>query len=441
MRYDVAVIGLGYVGLTFATALAELGFSVLGVERRAEIVEMTRKAVPHFSENGLRESLRRAVESKNLSATTKIARKDRAGIYIITVGTPLNNQGQFNVDYIAEAAREVSDNMGSGALVILRSTVALGTSRGVVAPILANSSKDFEIAMCPERTLEGKAMEELRCLPQIIGADEYKTRQRCARFFNQLTPTVVQVSSLETAEIIKLVDNTFRDVQFGFANEVARVCDSYGVNAIEVIKGGKLGYPRTNLPLPGLVGGPCLEKDPHILAQSLERRGVTLEITKAARHVNERQPDETVEFVCEQLAKRFQGQSPKIAIAGIAFKGIPATDDLRGSMGLRVISSIRNQIPGVRLRVFDPVCTEMQLRSCDINAEIYAETLETAIDGVHCLIIANNHPELGEISLSKLTSSMVPGGFVFDYWNHLSDHHNYEVGDAYFGVGNIGWAR
>lgn len=441
MRYDVAVIGLGYVGLTFATALAELGFSVLGVERRADIVQMTRKGVPHFSERGLRESLKHTIESGKLSATANLSSEDSAGIYIITVGTPLNNQGQFNVSYIAEAAREVSDNMRGDALVILRSTVALGTSRDIVAPILGNSRKDFEIAMCPERTLEGKAMEELRCLPQIIGADEDETRQRCAQFFNQLTPTVVQVSSLETAEIIKLVDNTFRDVQFGFANEVARVCDSYGVNAMEVVKGGKLGYPRTNLPLPGLVGGPCLEKDPHILAQSLERRGVTPEITKAARHVNERQPDETVGFVSAQLAKRFPGQSPKIAIAGIAFKGVPATDDLRGSMALRVISSIRKHMPGAQLRVFDPVCTETQLRGCDIKVEIYAETVEEAIDGVHCLIIANNHPELGQIPPVELTSLMVPRGFIYDYWNHFSDHRRHDVGDAYYGVGNIGLVR
>lgn len=436
LYYDVAVIGLGYVGLTFATTLADVGFSVLGVERRTDVVEMTRKGTPHFSEVGLEVKMKHVIANGNFNATTEIPEVCHAGIYIITVGTPLDAQGHFNLEFIKSAAKEVADNIQNDALVILRSTVAIGTARDVVLPVLASSGKRFQIAMCPERTLEGKAMQELRSLPQIIGADDDETRQRAAKFFYRLTPTVVQMGSLETAEIVKLVDNTFRDIQFGFANEVARICDSYGVNVIEVINSGKLGYPRTNVALPGLVGGPCLEKDPHILAQSLESRGLTPEITRAARYVNERQPAETVSFLRNQLAQRFPEKSPKIALVGMAFKGVPATDDLRGSMALRVLAAIRDQIPKAHLRIYDPVCTNAQLRDHDIEAEAYAETLEAAIDGAHCLIIANNHPALGAIPPVKLMDAMAPGGFIYDYWNHFSNHRTHEVGDAYYGLGN-----
>ena len=297
MQYDVAIVGLGYVGLTLAVALADTGFRVLGIERRADVVELTNGGKPHFSENGLAEMLSHAVATDHLVAVQGLDETVSANIYVITVGTPLGDDGTARLDFIEAATQAVADNMPDGALVILRSTVKIGTAREVVAPILAASGKRFEIAMCPERTLEGKAMHELRRLPQIVGADTPETRERAAHFFYKLTPTAVQVSSLETAEIIKLVDNTFRDVQFGFANEVARICDAFGVNAMEVIPGGKLGYERTNVALPGLVGGPCLEKDPHILAQSLRAVGVELDITTAARRVNERQPAETVDFI------------------------------------------------------------------------------------------------------------------------------------------------
>src|SRR5205814_1352996 len=134
-------------------------------------------------------------------------------------------------------------------------------------------------------------------------------------------PTVVRVSNVATAEMIKLIDNSRRDLMFGYANEVARMCDALGISAAEVIRSGRFGYTRTDIPMPGPVGGPCLSKDPHILAESLEFVGIRPEITLAARKVNERQPDEIVQFIRELLSG--DGKFPKklrIALLGIAFK-------------------------------------------------------------------------------------------------------------------------
>lgn len=435
MGFDVAVVGLGYVGLTLATALADTGFRVLGVERRADVVDMTNRGIPHFSENGLPEMLSHAVATGQLTATEGFG-TDAAEIYVITVGTPLAPDGKARVDFIEAATREVAANMPDGALVILRSTVKIGTARNIVAPILAASGKSFQIAMCPERTLEGKAMLELRRLPQIVGADTPESRERAAHFFYKLTPTAVQVSSLETAEIIKLVDNTFRDVQFGFANEVARICDAFGVNAMEVIPGGKLGYPRTNVALPGLVGGPCLEKDPHILAQSLRDVGVELDITTAARRVNERQPVETVDFILEEHAKRSESV-PRVALLGMAFKGVPATDDLRGAMSLAVLDALKTQAPKAEIVLFDPVCSAAQLQDVAPGCKI-AEFIEEAIGGSDIAIIANNHPGLAEWRPRPMLRVMAEHGFIYDYWNHFSDLRPYELGPNYFAVGNTG---
>ena len=266
----VVVVGLGYVGLTLAVALAQRGLQVVGLERRAEVVDMTNRGQPHFSEAGLAKALASVVESGHLVACTVLDPAARADYYIITVGTPLiAGTTMPRLDMIEAASREVAEHMGEGASVILRSTVKLGTTRQVVRPILAASGKQFHLSMCPERTLEGAAMQELAVLPQVVSGETPRAADLAAGLFSRLTSTIMRVSSLEAAEMIKLIDNTSRDVRFAFANEVARACDAAGINAGEVIRVGKFGYPRTDVALPGLVGGPCLEKDPHILMASL----------------------------------------------------------------------------------------------------------------------------------------------------------------------------
>ena len=431
----VAVIGLGYVGLTLATVLAESGFIVVGLEKRRDVVDKINSGVPHFSETGLDSALNRVIKSEKLKALTKIDDEKPCDVYVITVGTPLDEKGQARVDMIESAAQQVADHMADGSLVILRSTVKIGITRNVVTPILERSGKDFDVAMCPERTLEGKALQELRELPQIVGADLERVRDRAAAIFRSLTNSIVQVSSLEAAEVVKLVDNTYRDVQFAFANEVARMCEAFGVNAHEVIFSGKLGYKRTNVPLPGLVGGPCLEKDPHILVQSARSRGVNMEITIAARLVNERQPSETMRLIVGEMAKRNMNKGVKVALLGMAFKGVPATDDLRGSMSLRVLEILLQLRPDVEVYAFDPVIDPKQLAR-DVPSVITCANLQAAVRDAGVVIIANNHPVFSELPPAGLLELMQPEGFVYDYWNHFSNLCETEQGNSYFAVGN-----
>jgi UDP-N-acetyl-D-mannosaminuronic acid dehydrogenase len=435
IKYDVGIVGLGYVGLTLATVLAEVGLRVLGVEKRHDVVNLTNAGKPHFSETGLPEALARVIGSGNLTARAQFDKDVSCDIYIITVGTPLNNEGVARLDMIEAASRSVADNMPDGALIILRSTVKIGTSRDIVIPILAASGKSFDIAMSPERTLEGKALQELRELPQIVGADRQIASDRASALFRQITNSIVQVSSLESAEIVKLVDNTFRDAQFAFANEVARVCEAFGVNAQEVIASGKLGYNRTNVPLPGLVGGPCLEKDPHILFQSAQTRGVELEITRACRHVNERQPYETISFISKEMSRRGIDPRAKIALLGMAFKGIPATDDLRGSMSLKVLDALLKTHPDARVHIFDPVISDIELGVL-VPGHTICKNLDEAVRRASVVIIANNHPHLACQLPSELIAKMSRGGFIYDYWNHFSNLTKSELGNSYYAVGN-----
>ena len=436
-NFDVGIVGLGYVGLTLATVLAEAGNSVIGIEKRKDLVELTNEGIPHFTETGLPDALAGVTKSGKLVAAEQFDDSFSCSTYIITVGTPLAPDGVARVDMIEAAARDIAANMRDGALVILRSTVKIGTTRDVVAPILAASGKKFDIAMCPERTLEGKALQELRELPQIVGADDQAVADRAAAVFRRLTSSIVLVSGIETAEIAKLVSNTFRDVQFAFANEVARVCDAFGVSAHEVISAGKIGYNRTNIPLPGLVGGPCLEKDPHILMESARTRGISLEITKAGRLVNERQPQETVDFISSEIERRELVGPLKINILGMAFKGQPETSDLRGSMSIKVLDALKKAHPDAQIGVYDPI-TPQEVLAAEFPDEQVFTRFGDAVSGASVVVIANNHPSLGTISPRTINEFMSPDGFVYDYWNHFSHLPTSELGDSYFAVGRRG---
>ncbi len=431
----VVVVGLGYVGLTLGVALARRGLRVVGLEQRAEVVALTSAGKPHFSEFGLEKALASVLADGTFTACETLDPALEADYYIITVGTPLAaGTTEPRLDMIERAAGQVADHMRDGACVILRSTVRLGATREIVRPVLAASGKAFHLAMCPERTLEGAALQELAVLPQIVAGETDAAGDRAALLFSKLTSSIVRVSDLETAEMIKLIDNTSRDVRFAFANEVARACDAIGVNAGEVIRAGKLGYVRTDVALPGLVGGPCLEKDPHILLASLAPKGIDLEITRACRLVNERQPDETVDAVLVLLRQR--GAAPfRVAMAGIAFKGRPETDDLRGSMSVRVIDSLLARRDVGEVVLYDGIVSRHDLEGLGRDAAI-AGTIVEACKGAHCLVIGNNHPEYGSLDLDACIGAMAPGGFVYDYWAHLVERPPAELEGRYYVVGN-----
>ncbi len=411
---SVCVVGLGYVGLTLAVAMADAGFSVTGAEIREDVLAMLARGEPHFHEPGLAEKLRRAIASGRLRCVRHVPRDYEGSAFIITVGTPLGPSGRARLDMIENVSREVASRLKKGDLVIMRSTVKLGTTRKIVMPILDAAGVTYELAFCPERTLEGRALVELRQLPQIVGGMTASASVRAAQIFQFLTPTVVKVSDVETAEMIKLVDNAQRDVMFAYANEIARACDAVGISAAEVIKAGKLGYPRTNLAMPGPVGGPCLEKDPHIFSEGLRDLGVEPDITMAARRVNERQPQEVVAHVARTLQGLGAPAAPVIALLGLAFKGEPATDDLRGTMARPVYEALRRKFPDAVYRGFDAVVSHKDVQAFGL---LPCASLPAALEGAHLAVIMNNHPVFPAMPLPELARSMARPALVYDFWN------------------------
>ena len=435
----VCVLGLGYVGLTLAAVMADVGYKVTGVEIRQPVVDMTMRAEPHFHEPGLAQMLKRVVAAKRLHCVTKIPENCDASVYIITVGTPLAADGKARLDMVENVAREVAKNIRDGGLVIMRSTVKLGTTQNLVIPILKESGKNIQIAFCPERTIEGHALRELRSLPQIVGADDPETAMRAAQIFSFLTPTVVRVSSLRTAEMIKLVDNVQRDVHFAFANEVAAMCDAASVGAAEVIGAGKLGYPRTNLPMPGPVGGPCLSKDPYIFAEGLAAFGAVPHITLAARKTNEDLHTNISKLLIE-LSRQWKGfpADPVITLAGLAFKGRPATDDLRGTTAKPIFDELKAAFPKARFRGFDAVVPAEEIRNFGVEP---ATSLEDAFNRANLVLLLNNHPVFEAIPVAALAANMAKPGLVYDLWNNFkASDLEMPAGTGYMALGGKGVA-
>jgi len=248
----------------------------------------------------------------------------------------------------------------------------------------------------------------------VVGGVDDQSTFRASQVFSFLTPSIVRVRNAETAEMVKLINNTQRDYLFAFANEVAAICDAVGVSAHEVIASGNLGYPRANLPYPGPVGGPCLEKDPYILAEGLERYNFTPALALAGRRWNESLPERSVQALADDLRSRGVENPQKIAVIGSAFKGRPETDDLRGSLVIPIIAALKQQFPDAVLVGWDPVVSPEAQTRLGLTA---VDAVEDAFSGASLVVMQNNHQALERLKLPWLSQLMTQPGTIYDYWN------------------------
>jgi UDP-N-acetyl-D-mannosaminuronic acid dehydrogenase len=404
----ICILGMGYVGLTLAAALCDRDFEVQGIEINPTILKSLADGKSHFFEQGLDRVLQRGMRNGRLKFSTSVPKGQEFDVYIITVGTPLGENGP-RMDMVEAVTRDIAGHMRDGAMVLLRSTVKLGTSLDVVKPILDAAGKRYDLAMCPERTIEGKALTELFMLPQIVGGHTREATVRASNIFRRLTPTIIAVSDLRTAEIIKLLDNSYRDLFFAFGNEVALMCEAAGISAREVISAANMGYERTNIAKPGFVGGPCLEKDPHILIHSLAPKRFVPKLIQTGRLLNESLVGHVLDVVRARLPA---GTRPVISLLGLAFKGQPDTDDLRGSTALLMIKQIKEQLPEAELRGQDYVVKSEEIAKLGIKPVTDAE----AFAGADAVLIMNNNRRYSTLDLESFAQSMNRPGFVFDAW-------------------------
>lgn len=407
----VCILGLGYVGLTLAVALVNAGFRVSGTERNKAVAAIIRSGRAHFSEEGLDIHLQAALESGKLTIYDEIPPGLGATVYIVTVGTPVNDRHKVRIAPLQNALGDVRRSMVGGEMIILRSTVGVGTCRTVVKPILDSAGVPYDLAFCPERTIEGSALQELASLPQIVGGMTSAAAERAAALFGRLTPDTVFVSSIDAAEMVKLINNTYRDLTFAFANEMAAAAEAAGISAIEVLKAANHKYPRGGIPLPGPVGGPCLEKDPYILVEAFAAYGFIPEIALAGRRFNETLPERVV-----QSLRRLVGSSAevrKVAVLGLAFKGNPPTSDLRGSLAIPLVEQLRKAFLSAMVIGYDPLVDRREAASNDI---VTSETMAEAIRDADIVVIQSNHSEFRELELEEAFAAMRRGGVIYDLW-------------------------
>lgn len=429
---EICIMGMGYVGLTLAVAMAKKGYRVHGVEIDEKKLTLMKEGKPHFYEVGLEPALRTTINNGSLTLSREIPSRPYP-VYIITAGTPVTPKTKVpRFDMIKRISREISSVMNEDSLVILRSTVEVGTTRSIVLSTLKQKVKSPQVAFCSERTLEGKAVEEIFTLPQVIGALDESSLRRASSIFHKITPTVVEVSSLETAEVIKLLDNVYRDTQFALANEVAEICEILGINGYEAIRAANLGYNRTDIASPGYVGGPCLEKDPYILAHSLKNYKYKPKIMMNARALHEKLQSRIADRLLEWTSNNnLDPQRIKVTLLGMAFKGVPETDDLRGAPSVIMINELKS-------RGFQNICGHDYLIS-DENIEklrIKPVDITDAFDNASIVIFMNNNPSYRKINLIDAIRRMAKPAYFMDSWN-MFDFEDFSCDQAVY-YGSIG---
>lgn len=414
----IGIVGLGYVGLTLGLTLADLGFRVKGYEIKKSVADSIRKGKPHFFEHGLDRLLKDHM-NKNFRVVPDFNGGNNADVYFIAVGTPLDQHNKPNLDYLMSAARTVGRVLKRGDAIVLRSTVPVGTTRNIVAPILEKESglkagEEFLLAFAPERTIEGKALEELRTLPQVIGGINRSSCDMVASIFNFMSNSTVLADSLESAEMVKLINNTYRDVTFGFANEVALVASQWGIDAAHVIRAANYGYERSNIPMPSPgVGGYCLEKDPYIFMESGSVRGYEPALAKHARAVNTMMIDHVANALVSFLKKQKAAvRHPNIFILGFAFKGRPVTSDMRGSTTVALVKKLQ-ALKFTNIHGYDPAVPKVDIAG--LGVKHIARPLY-GFDGADIVAVMTNHPDFEVLDMRALAAKTRKPTLLFDAW-------------------------
>ncbi len=424
----VCVVGTGHIGLPLAAVLADAGFEVTGYDTNDDFVSLVNTtSAAGFREEGLDELLAKHLHERLTLTSTPPAGQD---VYIITVGTPLETGNQRpNLDRIRVAVQRLAVGFGPNPLVILRSTVSIGTTRNIVLPEILRHTQRFGLAFCPERTIEGKAIPEMRSLPQVVGGLDEESAERAESIFRLITPKLVRVSSLEAAEMIKLINNTYRDLTFAFANEVALIAERMGLSAPEMIHAANVDYPRSNVAQPGFVGGPCLEKDALILIDSLRKIDFKPKVIEEARKINQALPDHVATRILQELRGiRRSSARAKILITGFAFKGRPATEDVRGSAAIplmRRLQSSRVEVWGHDFVTPEKVIADLGARAC---------TLEEGFEKADGVVIMNNHPGYQTAGLPELARRLRNPALLFDSWGLFTPEQFRGVAGLHYGT-------
>ena len=411
-RARVGVIGLGYVGLPLVTEFARGGFDGIGFEVDAEKAAKINAGESYIGDVESSQ-VKDLIENGKLRATTNFDELKECDAIIICVPTPLRKTKEPDVSYILAAAEEIQKRLRRGQLIILESTTYPGTTDEVLLPMLEGTGlkldADFLLAFSPERVDPGNPEFKTHNIPKVVGGVTDDSTEAAAMLYGQIVRDVHAVSSARVAEAAKLLENTFRAVNIGMANEMARLCYALGIDTWEVIRAAAtkpFGF-MPFYPGPG-IGGHCIPLDPHYLSWKARQHGFDSRFIGLAEEVNSRMPEHVVQLVSDGLNDaRKPMNGSRILLLGVAYKR--DIDDVRESPALSIIDRLR--LKGCDVRYHDPFVAE--IRFDDAHTEGGGQPLssvglnEEEISAADCVVIVTDHSGIDYASVTGLAPLVV----------------------------------
>lgn len=423
---QTAVIGLGYVGLPLALLIERKGIPVVGIDSDANKIALINNKKSPFLDAKIEEELQ---EANNLVATTDYGVLKDVDTIIVCVPTPVDENHTPDLGPVISVCTQIAKYLTGGKLVIIESTINPGVCEELIIPLLEKLSKnkcgkDFYLAHCPERINPGDDLWDVSNIPRVVGGyDEVSLEKAHAFYTSIISAPIKKMSSLKEAEAVKIVENSFRDVNIAFVNELAMSFHKLGINVVNVIDGAAT-KPFAFLPhYPGAgVGGHCIPVDPYYLIDYAEKNGFTHEFLSLARSINNGMPQFTVDVLAEELARLgIPLADANILVLGLSYKA--NIGDMRESPSLEIIKILKERAG--KTHVFDPHVPELStVASLD-------EALEAG--GVHAIILATSHKEFQKIDPVDLKKYGVQ--VVIDGRNYFKKKAFIEAGIAYKGIG------
>lgn len=344
-------MGLGYIGLPTAIISSQHGINVCGVDINPKVVEKTNRGELHIVEPGLQDLLKKAVASKSLVASTTPVESD---VYLIVVPTPFKAKHEPDISYVESATKTVIPFLKEGDLFIIESTSPVGTTEKMAELIFSVRPElkgRIHIAYCPERVLPGNVIFELVNNDRVIGGIDDASADAAAEFYGKFVSGQLHKTNCRTAEMCKLVENSSRDVQIAFANELSMICEKAGINVWELISLANK-HPRVNILQPGCgVGGHCIAVDPYFISSAFPNEA---KIIAQARSINNYKSEWCVEKAKNAILsfELENGKKPQVALMGLAFK--PNIDDLRESPAMKIAKHLFAEMPDVKFNIVEP---------------------------------------------------------------------------------------
>ncbi|MBO3798463.1 MAG: nucleotide sugar dehydrogenase [Thermoproteota archaeon] len=422
----LCVIGLGYVGLPVAIVFASRGLKVVGVDINVEKIIALNKGKLPSKELGLSRLFAEVAKNGMLNFSGDISSGVQCSdVVILAVPTPIRD-GLVDLRYLTIALEDVRAELHKGQLIVIESTIPPGTTFGFVKPFLEASGLkigvDIYLAHVPERIAPGRAIEELLNSPRVVGGADPESTRRAIEVYSKVNPNLYPTDAT-TAEFVKLIENAFRDINIAYANLLALIAQNIGVDAYEAIRLANT-HPRVNIHMPGAgVGGPCLTKDPYMLA-SLFGEFWGTELIKLARRINEYMPSHMVGLVEKALSENgVELRGARVAVLGAAYKG--GVDDTRESPSRRVVKELLEI--GLDVVVYDPYTPE------SFGAK-RVDSLENAVGNADAIVIVTDHPEFKTIDLDMLSKKM-RNRIIIDGRRVIDPYRACESGFKYYGIG------